>query len=122
MFAGGALFVRGATFASVSLDEQGRARGAAHILSPSEPAPPLTAPGALDKSTQYFAVATTEGIALVNRAAPATSRLVRTPPSCNGGQVSDPALSPSGRKIAMLCGGHVYVAEPAADGGTTDRL
>jgi hypothetical protein len=124
LFPGGALFARGTTLLSLALDEHGRATGAngqGHILPPGERAPNLQAPGALDSSTRYFAVSTSEGIALVDRTAPATSKLVRTPASCNAGPVSDPALSPSGRKIAMLCGGHVYVAEPAADGGFQDR-
>jgi hypothetical protein len=124
LFPGGALFARGMTLLSLALDEHGRANaanGQAHILSPGERVPNLQSPGALDSSTRYFAVSTSEGIALVDRTAPATSKLVRTPASCNAGPVSDPALSPSGRKIAMLCGGHVYVAEPAAEGGSQDR-
>jgi hypothetical protein len=121
LFPGGALFARGTTLQTVSIDEHGRSNGQGHILSPGEQAPKVQAPGALDASTRYFAVTTTEGIALVDRTAPATSKLVRTPASCNAGPVSDPALSPSGHKIAMLCGGHVYVAEPAADGGLQDR-
>jgi hypothetical protein len=93
--------------------------GAPRTLGASEPAPSLPAPGALDRSTRYFSIATSEGVAIVDRENPNNARLVRTPASCIGGRVSDPALSPSARKLAMLCAGRVYVAEPAAPSGST---
>ncbi|HEY2732369.1 MAG TPA: hypothetical protein VGI70_00210, partial [Polyangiales bacterium] len=117
LFAGGALFSRGAVLQMVPLDPQGRASGEPHALAPSDSVPSLTVAGAIDASAHFIAATTSEGIALIDRAAPATTKLIRPPASCNGGPVSDPALSASGRKIAMLCGGHVYVAEPAADSG-----
>jgi hypothetical protein len=117
LFAGGALFARGASLQMVPLDPQGRASGEPHALASSDRVPALQAAGAIDANAQLIAATTNEGIALIDRAAPAMTKLIRSPASCNAGPVSDPALSASGRKIAMLCGGHVYVAEPAADSG-----
>jgi hypothetical protein len=121
MLPGGAVFARGSALSLVPLDPQGHATTGPRVLAATEPVPAAIAPGALDGSARHFAVATTEGVAVVDRLTPATSKLVRPPPSCIGSQVSDAALSPSGRRIAMLCAGHVYLAEPVADGGTLDR-
>jgi hypothetical protein len=121
MLPSGALFARGSTLSLVPLDPQGRATTGPRVLTATEPIPAAIAPGALDGSARHFAVTTTEGVAVVDRSTPTTSKLVRPPPSCIGSQVSDAALSPSGRRIAMLCAGHVYLAEPAADGGMLDR-
>jgi hypothetical protein len=121
MLPGAALFARGAALTVVPLDEQGRATTGPRAIAPTETIPTPLAPGPLDASTRYFALTTNEGVTVVDRASPAHSKLVRPPPSCNGGQVSDAALSPSGRRIAMLCAGHLYLAEPAADSGSVDR-
>jgi hypothetical protein len=112
----GALFARGAELQLLPLDSQGHATGTGRVLTGSEPITSLNNPGPLDQTNRHFSLATSEGVVIVDRAVK-TAKLVRRPASCAGGQVSDAALSPSGRKLAMLCGGHVYVAEPAAVGG-----
>jgi hypothetical protein len=121
MLPGAALFARAGTLSLVPLDDQGRTSSPPRVLAANETIPAATAPGALDASSRYFALTTHEGIIVVDRANPAHSKLVRPPPSCIGGPVSDAALSPSGRKIAMLCAGHLYIAEPAAESGSVDR-
>jgi hypothetical protein len=118
--ASGALFAHGASLRILPLDASGQATGPSRVPTSSEPLPPLSAAGALDQTSRHFALATSEGVAIVDRVAQ-TARLVRTPASCAGGQVSDAVLSPSGQKLAMLCGGHVYVADSAADGGGVER-
>jgi hypothetical protein len=115
--AAGALFARGAGLLDVPLDAAGQPAGDPRWLGPGERAPALGAPGALDQSGRYFASASSEGVVVVDRAAPANAKLIRKPLSCSTGPVSDAALSPSGQRVAMLCGGHVYTARPAADGG-----
>jgi hypothetical protein len=117
---GGALFARGASLIALPLDATGRA-AEPRALGPNDRAPVLDAPGALDASGRFFANASSEGVVVVDRSTPSNSKLVRKPASCATGPVSDAALSPSGRKLAMLCGGHVYVAAPAADGGSEPR-
>lgn len=117
---GGALFARGASLVDLPLDASAHG-GEPRWLGPYDRAPALDAPGALDASGRFFASASTEGVVVVDRSTPANSKLVRKPASCATGPVSDAALSPSARKLAMLCGGHVYVAAPAADGGGEPR-
>jgi hypothetical protein len=110
----GAVFAHGKHLWLLPLDAQGNATSLARELPANAPLPPLLTPGALDPSARYIALATSEGVALIDRAQD-SARLIRTPESCAGGRVSDAALSPSGQKLAMLCAGRVYVAEPAAE-------
>ena len=115
-----ALFARGKQLIALPFDALGQVSDPPREIPGSESLPPLSTPGPLDQSGRYLALATSEGVALIDRAQ-ASARLVRTPASCAGSTVSDAALSPSGRKLAMLCGGRVYVAEPAAVSGGGDR-
>jgi hypothetical protein len=117
MNAQGALFARGATLYELPLE--GLATGARSV-SGSERLSPLTSPGPLDRDARHFALATSEGVAVIDRSA-GTAKLVRRPPSCAAGPVSDVAIAPSSGRLAMLCGGHLYVAEPAADSGSEPR-
>jgi hypothetical protein len=114
-----ALFARGTNLFELPLDPSAGQSGVRSV-PPSEKLPPLLAPGPLDRSGRYFALATSEGVAVVDRSA-GTAKLVRRPASCASGPVSDVALAPSGRRLAMLCGAHLYVAEPAADSGSEPR-
>jgi hypothetical protein len=120
MLPNGALFAHGRRLFRLPFDAQGQFGEAAEEVPSQAKLPPLQSPGALDQSARYFALAVSEGVALIDRVQN-SARLVRTPASCAGGQVSDAVLSPSAHKLAMLCGGRVYVAEPAAASGTGDR-
>lgn len=116
----GAVFARGKHLWLLPLDAQGGGIAPARELGKTEALSPLLTPSALDKSARYVALATSEGVALIDRAQD-SARLIRSPASCAGGTVSDAVISPSARKLAMLCAGHVYVAEPAADSGLPTR-
>jgi hypothetical protein len=120
MNAQGAVFARGKHVWLLPLDAQGNASAPAREVGKAETLPPLQTPSALDHSARYVALATSEGVALIDRAQD-SARLIRSPASCAGGTVSDAVISPSARKLAMLCAGRVYVAEPAADSGATSR-
>lgn len=109
----GAVVVQGMTARVIPLDAQGGSAGPPRTLSDREPVPALFAPGALSSDGLRHAVATSEGVALVERGVTPSTTLVRSPASCTG-RISDVALSPSGQRIAMLCSGTVYWAEPTA--------
>lgn len=106
--ASGVLAVHGAALWLVPAAGQGEARE----LTPSDTAAALVSPGAVSADGTRYALATSEGVALVQRGIAPKVTLVRTPTSC-ASTVSDVALSPSGDRIAMLCDGHVYFAERA---------
>ena len=116
----GALFAHGKHLWLLPLSSDGSAAGPARELQPDDKVPPLLTPGALDPSARYMALATSEGVALIDRARD-SARLIRTPASCAGGTVSDAVVSPSATKVAMLCAGRIYVAEPAAASGAAPR-
>jgi hypothetical protein len=116
----GALFAQGKHLWLLPLDTQGNAAGQAREIKPGESVAPLNTPGALDSSARYMALATSEGVALIDRARD-SARLIRAPASCAGGSVTDAVLSPSATKLAMLCAGRLYVAEPAAPSGAAPR-
>jgi len=108
----GAVFARGTHVWLLPLNADGTANATGRELSAGSALPPLNSPGALDASGRYLALATSEGVAVIDRAQD-SARLVRSPASCQGNTVSDAVLSPSGQKLAMLCAGHIYIAEPA---------
>jgi hypothetical protein len=116
----GVLFAHGKHLWQLPLQNDGNASGPAREIKPGETVAPLSSPGALDPSARYMALATSEGVALIDRTRD-SARLIRTPASCAGGLVSDAVLSPSATKVAMLCAGRIYVAEPAAPSGAVHR-
>jgi len=116
----GALFAHGKHLWLLPLNAEGGAAGPAREIKPGETVAPLLTPGALDPSARYMALATSEGVALIDRTRD-SARLIRTPASCAGGTVSDAVVSPSATKVAMLCAGRIYVAEPAAASGAVPR-
>lgn len=116
----GALLAHGKHLWLLPLDARGNASAQARELKPTDRVAPLLTPGALDPSARFMALATTEGVALIDRAQD-SARLIRTPASCAGGPVSDAVLSPSATKVAMLCSGRVYFAEPTVPIGTSAR-
>jgi hypothetical protein len=106
---GGLLLAQGATLQLVPIDEGGKATGPARVLAPTEPAPPLVVPGALSQNGLRHALATSEGVAIIERGPKPSTTLIRSPASCTG-RVSDVAISPSGQRVAMSCSGRVYWA------------
>jgi hypothetical protein len=116
---GALLLAQGATLQLVPIDEGGQATGPARVLAPTEPAPPLVVPGALSQNGLRYALATSEGVAIIQRGPKPSTTLIRSPASCTG-RVSDVAISPSGQRVAMSCSGRVYWAhETAAPTATT---
>ncbi len=105
----GALLAQGAKLQLVPFDAEGKSTGIAALLAPGEPAPPLSAAGAISGNGLRHALPTSEGVALVQRGGESTTTLIRSPASCTG-KVTDVAISPSGRRVAMLCSGRVYWA------------
>lgn len=110
MTAQGALVARGAALYLVPLTEPAATGSEPRQLSDTEPAPHLLVPGALSADGNRYALRTSEGVAIVVRGTSPTVSLVRPPASCTG-PISDVALSPSGDRVAMICAGHVYVAQ-----------
>jgi hypothetical protein len=116
---GGLLLAQGATLQLVPIDESGQAAGPARVLAATEPAPPLVVPGALSQNGLRHALATSEGVAIIERGPKPSTTLIRSPASCTG-RVSDVAISPSGQRVAMSCSGRVYWAhETPAPTATT---
>jgi hypothetical protein len=105
----GALLAQGSTLQLVPIDADGKSAGAPRLLAPEEPAPPLLAPGALSQNGLRHALATSEGVAMIERGPKPSTTLIRSPPSCTG-RVGDVAISPSGQRVAMSCSGRVYWA------------
>jgi hypothetical protein len=112
------------TLRVVPIAAAGGGNGEPRVLADTEPAPALLAPGALAQDGLRHALATSEGVAIVDRGPSPGTTLVRSPASCTG-KVSDVALSPSGKRVAMLCSGHVYWAQQevqATTPGTTNSV
>jgi hypothetical protein len=112
----GALLAKGSELQLIPLDADGASAGPARVLSPAEPAPPLLAAGAIAQGGFRHALATSEGIAVIDRGPKPASTLIRTPASCTS-RIGDVAISPSGQRFAMTCAGRVYwahAAEPQA--------
>jgi hypothetical protein len=105
----GALLAKGSELQLIPLDADGASAGPARMLSPSEPAPPLLAAGAIAQGGFRHALATSEGIAVIDRGPKPASTLIRTPASCTA-RIGDVAISPSGQRFAMTCAGRVYWA------------
>ncbi len=110
MSAQGAVVAHAASVYLVPISAGEAANVASRELPSSENAPALLSPAALSGDGRRYALATSEGVAVIDRWPTPIVTLVRTPASCPDA-ISDVALSPSGRHLAMVCGGHVYVAE-----------
>jgi hypothetical protein len=105
----GVLLAQGPSLQLVPIAADGKSAGPANVLAPTEPAPPLVAPGALSQNGLWHALATSEGVAIVQRGPQVSTTLIRSPPSCTG-RIGDVAISPSGQRVAMSCSGRVYWA------------
>jgi hypothetical protein len=112
MGAQGALFAHGKHLWLLPLAADGTAPSPAREIKPGESASALLSPGALTPNYNFMALATSEGVAVIDRTRD-SARLIRTPASCAGGVMSDAVVSPDAKKVAMLCSGRIYVAEPA---------
>lgn len=105
----GVLLAQGPSLQLVPVTADGKSAGPAKVLAPTEPAPPLTAPGALSQNGLRHALATSEGVAIIERGPQSSTTLIRSPASCTG-RIGDVAISPSGQRVAMSCSGRVYWA------------
>ncbi|HKU42540.1 MAG TPA: hypothetical protein VJR89_30490 [Polyangiales bacterium] len=108
----GALLAKGAELQLIPIDAEGKSAGPARVLAPGEAVSPLAAAGALTPNGLRYALATTEGVAVIDRGAQPGSSLIRTPASCTA-RIADVAISPSGQRFAMTCAGRVYWAHAA---------
>lgn len=117
----GAVVASGSVLYLVPLTDAGAADGEPRVLADSEPAPQLLAAGALSADGHRYALAVSEGIALVVRGGNPAATLIRPPASCSG-PISDIALSPLGDRVAMICAGHVYVAQQPSAAGAPSPL
>jgi hypothetical protein len=113
----GALLAQGSTLQLVPIDPEGKSAGPARVLGPTEPAPPLLVPGALSQNGLRYALATSEGVAVVERGPTPSTTLIRSPASCTG-RVADVAILPSGKRVAMSCSGHSYWAHETVPAAT----
>jgi hypothetical protein len=105
----GVLLAQGPALQLVPITADGKSAGPAKALMPTEPAPPLAAAGALSQNGLRHALATSEGVAIVERGPQPSTTLIRSPASCTG-RIGDVAISPSGQRVAMSCSGRVYWA------------
>jgi hypothetical protein len=108
----GALLAKGSELQLIPLGADGTSSGPGRMLSASEPAPPLLAAGAVAQGGFRHAMATSEGIAVIDRGPKPGSTLIRTPASCTA-RIADVAISPSGQRFAMTCAGRIYWAHAA---------
>jgi hypothetical protein len=91
------------------LDASGNASEPARVLGPGDAPPALAHSGALTANGRYLAQLTPLGIAILDRAQ-AKTRVLALPDGA--GTISDIALSPSGKKLALLRGRQVLIGEP----------
>jgi hypothetical protein len=106
----GVLLARGRELALLSLDEALRASSAARTLTAGAPLPPIAQPDALTVDGKVHALSTTLGLALLDREH-GTARLIAPPEAA--GQVRDVAISPSGKRIAIVADQQLFVGQPA---------
>lgn len=109
----GVLLLREQALFLLVLDAAGNAAEPARALGPGDAPPALAHSGALTANGRYLAQRTPLGIAIFDRAQGKT-RVFAAPDG--GGTISDVALSPSGRKLALLRGRQVLIGEPREPG------
>jgi hypothetical protein len=107
----GVLLVREQTLLLLALDTSANASEPARVLGLGDAMPALAHSGALTANGHYLAQVTPLGIAIFDRAQ-AKTRVLAAPDGA--GTITDIALSPSGRKIALLRGRQVLIGEPRA--------
>jgi hypothetical protein len=93
----------------LTVDTEAQALSEPVALAPNRPPPgPLWA-GALAPGGRAYALLTAVGIVVKELASPPTSYLLR-PPQWDYARTTDAAVSPSGKKVALLSGGRVTIA------------
>ena len=107
----GVLLQREQALFLLALDAAGNAGEPARMLGPGDAPPALAHSGALTANGRYLAQLTPLGIAILDRTQGKT-RVLAAPDGA--GTISDVALSPSGRKLALLRGRQVLIGEPRA--------
>jgi len=107
----GVLLHRGAELRVVPLDVEGRPAGPPASLDPGTPAPLPLPPGAIDSLGSH--VASLEGPGVFVRRVGAEGATLLWPEGWGAldGTPTDVAVSPSGRRVAVLRGGRVYLIE-----------
>jgi hypothetical protein len=105
----GVLLLREQALFLLELDAAGNAAEPARLLGPGDAAPALAHSGALTANGRYLAQVTPLGVAILDRTQGKT-RVLAAPDG--NGTISDVALSPSGRKLALLRGRQVLIGEP----------
>jgi hypothetical protein len=105
----GVLIARAESLWLLALDGAGAAVGEARALLPSDALPPLLRSGELTADGRFHALLTSLGIAIQDRKA-GTTRLLAAPEG--EGVISELALSPSGRTLAVLRGGKLLIGTP----------
>jgi hypothetical protein len=108
----GVVAARGATLRVVPLDLSGQAAGDPEELAPRTPPPAPLAAGASSSDGRFFVEVRGLGI-LVHRVLPDAETTLLWPEgwASRDGEVSDAAVSPSGRRVAVLRGGRVLLLE-----------
>jgi hypothetical protein len=109
----GVLLARRENAYLLRLDAAGKATAPAEPLAPGPAAAALTSHSAqLTADGKYLAFATSLGIALLDRASN-RARLVALPSGPTAGlPVADVAISPSGRRMAFVRGGELWIGSP----------
>ncbi len=108
----GVVAARGAELSVVPLDLSAQPAGAPEVLAAGTLPPAPLAPGAATPDGRFFAELRGLGVVL-HRVAPTREDTLLWPEgwAARDGDVSDPAVSPSGRRVAVLRGGRVLILE-----------
>lgn len=110
----GVLVAQKATLRIVPLDLSGQPAGPPTVIADGTPPPAPLPAGAITSDGRYFVELRAGGV-LVHRTGPSASSALLWPEGWAGreGVASDPAVSPSGRRVAVVRGGRVLLLERA---------
>ena len=108
----GMVAAHGATLRVVPLDVSGQPAGDPEELAPRTPPPAPLPPGAASSDGRYHVEVRGLGV-IVHRVLPSPETTLLWPEgwASREGEVSDAAVSPSGRRVAVLRGGRVLLLE-----------
>ncbi len=107
----GVLIAHADTLLLLPLDASANAHGPARVLGPDDTLPALNQSAELTADGRYLALLTSVGIAIHDRKQGST-KLIAVP--AGTGTVSDIALSPSGKLLAVVRGGRLLLGVPRA--------
>jgi hypothetical protein len=108
----GVLLARGAQLWLLALDASARAAAPARLLEPGAALPALGYSGEVSSDGRLQALITPLGVALLERSS-GRARLIALPEGSDAAP-TDLALSPSGKSIAIVRAGKLFVATPAS--------